>query len=176
MEEAPFYPGAMNALALLALVVPAESSTDGSPQPWFTVGPLLSVSRRQEDTAWGVGLESTLNVAMHNNRLDSFKSGAVGVFGQAQWMDGDHARLCGGVQGNFLIFGLETGVAHETGTAASRATTSLHLAPFLGFGYGSVGVRFSLPFENGRDLSGRLPYGREIGLTLTLKKPFSPML
>ncbi|RYZ32979.1 MAG: hypothetical protein EOO72_14825, partial [Myxococcaceae bacterium] len=124
----------MNALTLLALVVPAiDPTTDGSPQPWFTVGPLLSVSRRQgDDTAWGVGLESTLNLAMHNNRVGSFRSGAVGVFGQAQWMDGDHARLCGGVQGNFLIFGMETGVAHETGSAAHRPTTSLHLGPFLG--------------------------------------------
>ncbi|MHA7630451.1 hypothetical protein [Corallococcus sp. M7] len=166
----------MNALALLALVVPAASADDGSPQPWFTVGPLLSMSRRQEDTAWGVGLESTLNLAMHNNRMGSFRSGAVGVFGQGQWMDGNHARLCGGVQGTFLLFGLETGVAHETGTAAHRPTTSLHLAPFLGFVYGSVGLRFSLPFQDGRDLSGRLPHGREMGLTLTLKKPFSPML
>ncbi|MBN9685931.1 MULTISPECIES: hypothetical protein [unclassified Corallococcus] len=166
----------MNALALLALVIPAAATDDGSPQPWFTVGPLLSMSRRQEDTAWGVGLESTLNVAMHNNSMRSFRSGAVGVFAQGQWMDGNHARLCGGVQGTFLLFGLETGVAHETGTTAHRPTTSLHLSPFLGFVYGSVGVRFSLPFQDGRDASGRLPYGREIGLTLTLKKPFSPML
>ncbi|WP_338263284.1 hypothetical protein [Corallococcus caeni] len=166
----------MNALALLALVVPAASSDDGSPQPWFTVGPLVSVSRRQEETAWGMGVESTLNLAMHNNLLGSFRSGAVGIFGQGQWMEGDHSRLCGGVQGTFLIFGLETGVAYETATAARRATTSLHLAPFLGFVYGSVGVRFSVPLENARDLSGRLPYGREVGLTLTLKKPFSPML
>ena len=166
----------MNALALLSLVVSASAPEDGSPQPWFTVGPLVSVSRRQEDTAWGVGLESTLNVAMHNNRMGSFRSGALGVFGQGQWMDGDHARLCGGVQGNFLIFGVEAGVAHETGTAAHRPTTSLHLAPFLAFVYGSVGVRFSVPFQDGRDASGRLPYGREMGLTLTLKKPFSPML
>jgi hypothetical protein len=167
----------MNALALLALMVPATSAEyDGSPQPWFTVGPLLSLSRRQHDTTWGVGLESTLNVAMHNNSIDSFKSGALGVFGQGQWMDGGHARLCGGVQGNYLIFGLEAGVSHETGTAAHRPTTSLHLAPFLSFGYGSVGVRFNVPFQDARDPSGRLPYGREIGLTLTLKKPFSPML
>ncbi|RKH63177.1 hypothetical protein D7W81_20910 [Corallococcus aberystwythensis] len=158
------------------MAVAATAPDDGSPQPWFTVGPLLSLSRLQEDTAWGVGLESTLNVAMHNNRMGSFKSGAVGVFGQAQWMDGDHARMCGGIQGNYLIMGLETGVAHETGTAAHKATTSLHLAPFLSFVYGSVGVRFSFPFDNRRDLSGRLPYGREIGLTLTLKKPFSPLL
>ncbi|WP_147444341.1 MULTISPECIES: hypothetical protein [Corallococcus] len=172
---APTYPGMMNALALLTLIVPATPE-DGSPQPWFTVGPLLSVSRRQEDTAWGVGLESTLNVAMHNNSSQSFKSGAVGVFGQAQWMDGDHVRLCGGVQGTFLFLGLEAGVAHETGTAVHQATTSLHLAPFLGFIYGSVGVRFSVPFEDGGQRMGRIPYGREVGLTLTLKKPFSPML
>jgi hypothetical protein len=173
------YPDGMNALALLALMVPASQPSQPYEAPfrWLSVGPLLSLSRREEDpTAWGAGLEASANVVMAKNSLDPIVVGAVGGFGQAQWMEGNHLRLCGGLQGNYLIFGLETGVAHETGTAVNRPTTSLHLSPFLGFGYGSLGLRFTLPFNEGRDASGRLPYGREIGLTLTLKKPFSPIL
>jgi hypothetical protein len=166
----------MNALALLALLVTASSTESDSPQRWLTVGPLLSLGERQEATTWGVGLEASANLVMYRNTLDPLVVGAVGGFGQAQWMDKDHVRLCGGLQGNYLIFGLEAGVAHETGTAVHRPTTALHLSPFLGFGYGSVGMRFSLPFQDGRDASGRLPHGREFGLTLTLKKPFSPLL
>ncbi|MFY2563196.1 hypothetical protein ACN469_36710 [Corallococcus terminator] len=134
---------------------------------WLTVGPLLSVSRRAGQTELGLGMETTFNV------LDD--TTALGVFAQAQWMTEGYARLNAGIQGFLFLGGLELGLMHETGTREHLPTTGLHLAPFVTFVFGSVGLRFGIPLSEpggtGPGMPGRTRHGREVGLVLTAKLP-----
>ncbi|MFP2962084.1 hypothetical protein ACLEPN_30960 [Myxococcus sp. 1LA] len=157
--------------ALLLCLVPLAAQADPSlpnDERWLTFGPLVSIERLGDNPHFGLGLEATFNA------VDDI--GALGVFGQGQWMTDGYARLSGGVQGTLLFSGVELGVFHQTGTKDYLPTTGLHIAPYLTFIYASVGVRFSIPLSNKGGLGpgepGRVRHGSEVGLVLTGKLPF----
>ncbi|RKH55877.1 hypothetical protein D7V93_21655 [Corallococcus llansteffanensis] len=154
----------MSIRPLLLLCVLTASVARADPElprdeTWLMIGPLFSGSTREAES--GVGLEASLNLA------DGFQ--ALGVFGQAQLMKDSHTRLCAGVQGSFMLLGLELGVMHETGTREHVATTGLHVAPYFSFIFGSVGVRLGIPLSAAE--APRPRYGVEGALVLTLKLP-----
>jgi hypothetical protein len=130
---------------------------------FLSFGPLLSLAGQEGETQAGLGAEITFN------RFD--KLGGVGAFAQVQAMEGGYARLCGGGQLLLTALGVELGLMHQTGSERHVATTGLHIAPFLAFVYGSVGVRFGIPFA-GAEEPGRPRHGKEIGFVLTAKLPF----
>ncbi|QSQ23270.1 hypothetical protein JY651_50755 [Pyxidicoccus parkwayensis] len=143
-------------------------------ETYFSVGPLFSFSGRshEEEKQLGLGVEATLNF------VD--KLGALGAFAQVQLMDGQsngqYARLCGGLQGTLLFLGMELGLMHETADRNHVATTGLHLAPYVAFVFGSLGVRFGIPLTGpgttGPGGQEKPRHGSEVGLVLTLKLPF----
>ncbi|AKQ64574.1 hypothetical protein A176_001486 [Myxococcus hansupus] len=138
-------------------------------EAWLSLGPLFSTSFSPDAPGQGIGAEATLNW------LEG--PGGVGVFGQAQRMTRSSTRVCGGLQGILLVGGLELGLAHETAGRTHIATTSLHVAPYLAFVFGTVGLRFGIPLSNGRGAGPdgmertRLPL--EMGLVLTAKIPIA---
>lgn len=150
----------MRPLILLFVLTASVARADPSlprDETWLMVGPLFSSSAR----GMGLGLETSLNFT---NDIH-----ALGVFGQVQRMEDSHTRLAAGLQGNFLLLGLELGVMHETGTRLNAATTGLHVAPYVSFVYGSVGLRLGIPLHAAED---RLPrHGFETAFVLTLKLP-----
>ncbi|WP_237080375.1 hypothetical protein [Myxococcus xanthus] len=157
--------------ALLLVFVPLAVQADPSipkDEQWLTIGPLVSIERLVDNPHFGLGLEATFNA------VDDI--GALGVFGQGQWMTDGHARLSGGIQGTLLFSGVELGVFHQTGTKDHLPTTGLHIAPYLTFIYASVGVRFSIPLSDkgghGPGEPGRVRHGSAVGLVLTGKLPF----
>ncbi|MBL0695641.1 hypothetical protein [Comamonas sp. JC664] len=166
----------MRALVLVLMsavlfAVPAQASIKIYPEgeAWLSLGPLFSTSFSPDAPGQGVGAEAALNWLQG--------PGGVGVFGQAQKMTRGSTRLCAGLQGLVLVGGLELGVARETASRAHIATTSLHVAPYLAFVFGTVGLRFGIPLSQERSIGldgverTRLP--REVGLVLTAKLPIA---
>ncbi|NTX39289.1 hypothetical protein HUA78_33130 [Myxococcus sp. CA033] len=160
----------LSLLVLVFLGAPLSARADPylpNNERWFTIGPLLSATPLSSKPKLGLGVETTFNV------LDGIT--ALGVFGQAQWMTEGHASLGAGIQGTLVFGGVELGVMHETGTREHLPTTGLHIAPFVTFVFGSVGVRFGIPLSEpgaaGPGLPGRTRHGREVGLVLTAKIP-----
>lgn len=156
----------MSLRALLLLVVCVLTASEARADPglpksetWLMVGPIFSSSAR--DSGTGVGLEASLNIA------DEIY--AMGLFGQAQWLEDQHTRLSFGIQGNLTLLGLELGVMHETENRTHVATTGLHIAPYFSFIYGSVGFRLGIPLYATEDSRPR--YGVEGAVVLTLKMP-----
>ncbi len=153
-------------LASLARAEPLTLAPAGG--NYLSVGPLFSVTGRSGEAQLGLGVEATFNVVENLT--------ATGGFAQAEVLGDGHARLCGGVQATHMFVGVELGLMHETGTRSHVATTGLHIAPYLAFVFGSVGVRFGIPLtEPGATGPGgqrRPRYGGEAGLVLTLKVPF----
>jgi len=92
---------------------------------------------------------------------------SLGVYAQAQEVDGDHARLGVGPEVFFGPIGLEVGLELETANATHSSTAAFHFAPFLSFGYLSVALRVAQPFDG----SGRA-YDSEVGIAVALKLPF----
>ncbi|AEI66633.1 hypothetical protein LILAB_23690 [Corallococcus macrosporus] len=157
--------------ALLLVTVPLAARADPSlpnDERWFSVGPLVSIERIADEPMVGLGLEATFNA------VDEI--GALGLFGQGQWMTDGYARLAGGVQGTLLFTGVELGVYHQTGTKDFLPTTGLQIAPYFTFVYASVGVRFNIPLSSkgghGPGEPRRVRHGSEVGLVLTGKFPF----
>ncbi|MHA7630186.1 hypothetical protein [Corallococcus sp. M7] len=147
-------------LILLCVLTASVARADPSlpkDETWLMIGPLFSSSSRGA----GIGLEASLNIA------DDIH--ALGVFGQAQRIEDSHNRLSAGIQGNFVLLGLELGVMHETQTRANVATTGLHVAPYFSFIFGSVGLRLSIPISGTEDHRPR--YGFEGAVVLSLKLP-----
>jgi hypothetical protein len=132
-------------------------------QRYFSFGPLLSLTGQEGETQAGLGVEATFNA------FD--KLGGLGAFAQVQAMEGGYARLCGGAQLTLVVLGVELGLMHQTGSERHVATTGLHIAPYLAFIYGSVGVRFGIPLAGSAEPE-RPRHGKEIGLVLTAKFPF----
>ncbi|RKI74007.1 hypothetical protein D7X55_03615 [Corallococcus sp. AB049A] len=150
----------MRPLILLCVLTASVAHADPSlpeDETWLMVGPLYSSSAQ----GIGLGLETSLNFTSDIH--------ALGMFGQAQWMEDSHTRLAAGIQGNFLLLGLELGVMHETESPLYAATTGLHVAPYFSFVYGSVGLRLGIPLyapDNG------LPRrGFETAFVLSVKLP-----
>ena len=158
-------------MAVMLFASPARAHLKIYPEgeTWLSLGPLFSTSFSPEAPGQGMGVEATLNW------LNG--PGGVGVFGQAQRMTRGSTRVAGGLQGILLVGGLELGIARETASRTHLATTSLHVAPYLAFVFGTVGLRFGIPLSNGRSAGAdgmertRLP--REIGLVLTAKLPIA---
>ncbi|MFP2957124.1 hypothetical protein ACLEPN_04625 [Myxococcus sp. 1LA] len=158
-------------VAAVLLAPPAMAHVRLFPEgeTWLSVGPLFSTSLRSDDPAVGVGGEVTLNWFRNMS--------ALGVFAQAQWMGRGSTRLCTGFQGTLMYGGVELGVMHETASRTRVATTGLHVAPYLAFVFGTVGVRFGIPLAGAPD-SGpggveRTRHAREVGLVLTAKLPIA---
>ena len=126
----------MRPLILLCVLTSSVAHADFSlPEKatWLMVGPLFSSSSQN----MGLGLETSLNFSG-----DIY---ALGMFGQAQWMEDSHTRLAAGIQGNLLVLGLELGVMHDTESRLYAATTGLHVTPYVSFIYCSVGLRMGIP-------------------------------
>jgi hypothetical protein len=147
---------------LLASVARADPNFPNDDH-FLSFGPLLSLSGKEGETQAGLGVEATYN---HFDKL-----GGLGAFAQVQAMEGGYARLCGGAQLTLAVLGVEVGVMHQTGSERHVATTGLHIAPYLAFVYGSVGVRFGIPLAGSAEPE-RPRHGAEIGLVLTAKLPF----
>lgn len=131
-------------------------------EKWLMVGPLFTSSVREARGEAGIGLEASLNL------LDGIQS--LGLLGQVEWMESRHSRVCVGVQGTLLFLGLELGVMHETANRLHVATTGLHVAPYLSFIYGSVGLRLGIPLI-GAEETRRTRHGFDAAFVLTLKLP-----
>ncbi|NNB84652.1 hypothetical protein HJC10_15955 [Corallococcus exiguus] len=147
-------------LILLCVLTASVARADPSfpkGETWLMIGPLFSSSARGS----GLGLEASLNIA------DDIH--ALGVFGQAQRIEDSHTRLSAGIQGNFMLLGLELGVMHETESRTHVATTGLQIAPFFSFIYGSLGLRLGIPLFATEDQRPR--YGFEGAVVLSLKLP-----
>ncbi|WP_426753956.1 hypothetical protein [Myxococcus sp. Y35] len=138
-------------------------------ETWLSIGPMFSTTLNSDESVQGVGAELSLNY---------FKDlGALGAFGQAQKMSHGSTRLCAGLQGTLLVGGLELGIAHETANRTRVATTALHVAPYLAFVFGTVGLRFGIPLSGDPDVGPggveRTRHPREVGLVLTAKLPLA---
>lgn len=130
---------------------------------FLSAGLLLSSSSRSHGGT-GIGGEVTVNAL----RADAVIKGG-GAFVQAEWVGGDHLRLCGGAQFNILVFGAELGLARDFAGEDSRAVTSLHFAPFLSVGVLAVSMRLGLPVGFLSD--ARAEGGLQLGVALALKVP-----
>lgn len=155
------------ASVLFALPARAHIKLFPDGETWLSVGPMFSAAFGADEPGTGVGGELTLNW---------FKDeGALGLFAQAQKMERGSARLCAGLQGTLLFGGVELGVMHETASRTRVATTGLHVAPYLAFVFGSLGVRFGIPLAGAPNIGPggveRTRHAREVGLVLTLKLP-----
>ncbi|WNG21685.1 hypothetical protein [Cystobacter fuscus] len=150
------------ALAFSPWLIPASF-----PQPgdiYLSGGFLFSGTGRPGGAAIGLGAELSLHAFFKAEPI-----AGVGIFGQWQSINGEHHRLCAGVQATTLFLGAELGVAHDRAGAEGAATTSLHLQPFLSLGLLSVGLRIGIPVATA---PGDKPgYGSDIGLVLSLKLP-----
>jgi hypothetical protein len=133
-------------------------------ETFLSIGPLLSVTGQSGETLVGFGLEATLNSVVAEYV-------GLGAFAQAQVLGGDHLRLSGGGQATFGFLGAELGVMHQLASKRHVATAGLHIAPYLAFLYGSVGLRIGIPLT-GSGEPGRPRPGTEVGLVLTIKLPF----
>ncbi|WP_143177842.1 hypothetical protein [Cystobacter ferrugineus] len=150
------------ALALSPWLIPASF-----PQPgdiYLNGGFLFSATGRPGGGATGLGAELSLHAF-----FEAVPIAGVGVFGQWQSINGEHHRVCAGVQATTLILGAELGVAHDFAGAQGVATTSVHLQPFLSLGLLTAGLRIGIPVVTA---PGDKPgYGSDIGLVLSLKLP-----
>ncbi|MBI5514655.1 MAG: hypothetical protein HY909_12845 [Deltaproteobacteria bacterium] len=99
----------------------------------------------------------------------------LGAFTQGQVYTDGSLRFAGGLQTGYGPFGVELGLAHRTGTDDFRASTGLHVAPYLSLGVLSVALRFTVPLNDtqGAPNSGvaSLGQGPETALTLGLRIP-----
>lgn len=153
-------------LPVLLLLAPVAQATplalSGSGGTYFSIGPLLSVTRGDGESKLGLGAEATFNVLSGDRDIR-----AVGAFAQAQAVGAEYARLAGGFQATWNFVGLELGLMHQTASREHGPATGLHIAPYLTFVYGSVALRAGLPLIGP---AGR--HGPEVGLVFTLKLPF----
>lgn len=161
-------PALPRAVALLALLLASTALADpGLPKSttWLGAGILLSASQRPSGGMTGFGVEASL----HLFRDSEFTSG-FGVFGQWQATSEENNRICGGFQGTYQFFGVELGVAHETGNRDFAGTTSLHVAPFVSAaGVAALGLRLGIPIAHS---DGPKPgYGVDVGVVFSLKFP-----
>jgi hypothetical protein len=147
---------------LLAPAARAHPLTLTGGGTYFSIGPLLSVTRSNNETHGGMGLEATYNVFSKQQVLS-----AVGAFAQAQFVGPGYARVAAGVQGNVTFLGVELGLMHQTGTRKHGPATGLHLAPYLVLPYGSVALRVGLPVAGP---SNR--HAHDVGFVFTAKIPF----
>jgi hypothetical protein len=130
---------------------------------FLSAGLLVSSTNRSHG---GTGIGGELSVsALRNEAI--VKGG--GAFIQAQWVGGDHLRLCGGAQFNIVVFGAELGLARDFAGEESPAVTSLHFAPFLSVGVLAVSMPIGVPLGFLSD--DRAGNGVQIGIALALKIP-----
>ncbi|ATB27576.1 hypothetical protein [Melittangium boletus] len=145
----------------------ANFLSDGrfSDESYFNPGLLLGAAVRDGRVASALGAE----LSLHHFTQDGT---GMGAFGQWQWMAFSSHRFCAGGQVTspvYQVLGLELGVAHETGDARHAGTTSVHVAPFFGYGVATLSLRFGIPFHS---FESPLPRrGFEAGLNLALKFP-----
>jgi hypothetical protein len=160
---------ASGVLLALGLLLSSEAAAqDGflnppSDKAYFNIGPLLSATGRPSGTTYGLGGEMSLHYFPPQS-----KGQGAGVFAQLQATNQEHLRLAGGVQFNFLAFGLELGLAYEDANDDFASTTSLHLAPFISGGVVTLGLRLGIPLSSNEPLPN---HGSDIGVTLTVKLP-----
>ncbi len=131
---------------------------------FISFGPLLSVSGQSGETKVGLGLETTANAVVSEYI-------GLGAFAQAQIMGDGYLRMSGGAQATFTFLGVELGLMHQMASKRYVATTGLHIAPYVAFLYGSVGLRIGIPLT-GSGEPGRPRPGTEMGIVLTAKFPF----
>ena len=132
---------------------------------YLNPGLLLGGALRDGSLVGGIGVE----LSMH---YFTAKGLGLGGFGQVLSLTSSTNRFCGGVQVTAPTVqgvGVELGVAHETGDSRIAATTSVHIAPFVTYGFVALSLRAGIPFHtNSTSLPGR---GLEAGLNLAIKLP-----
>ncbi len=159
---------------LLLLVLASTSASAQFGQGFFkfdtvkTAGLLTGIASGggTEPAQFLLGIEATYHRQIDEGPL------WFGGYGQAETVGFQRFRLGLGAQTSLTIFGLETGLALETGTATRPPRLEAQASPFVSFLLGSFAVRLSLPLEALAPTAPefQLP-GLRVAAVLTLKLP-----
>lgn len=143
--------------AALGVALAATPARAGDPDPYATVGVLVSVPLNGPIEGLGIGVEGSYHVQPDRHGYAGF-----GGFGQLQFMLSGGWRLAAGMQGNFAFAGAELGLA-LTAPHFTDLSLGLHVAPYLSIGYGGAAFRWT------RRLAGDSTRVNDLALALTAK-------
>jgi hypothetical protein len=136
------------AIALMSTTEPVRHSTLILPGILFSAG------------NQGTSIGGEVSVAHWFNRREP---SILGAYAQAEY--GTRApRVGAGIEVAYWLLGCELGWSRRFAGAGHIGTNALHIAPYLGLGFMSLGVRFTQPFGTDDAL-----WGREVAFVLTFK-------